>query len=384
MSWVIWITGLPGSGKSVLARATAAELRAGGAPVVVLELDEIRKIVTPSPTYSDTERDVVYHALVYMAAALTESGTPVIIDATAHRRAWRELARRLVPRFAEVQLFCPLEVCRERERQRMHGNAPSRIYERAGRPGALVPGVDVPYEPSLLAELAVDTRLEVSSIAVRKIVALARQLAEPSGPGVGAPAVGWAIWITGLPGSGKTTLAWGAAKALAARSVRVRVLELAEMRRALLGDHPESDATREIVHRALAYTAKLLTEAGVAVIVDATSPRRAWRELARDLITHFAEVQLVCPREICFERERATRWGLGPQQSEPHSFRPATDAPDIVLDYEQALCPELTLHTDIHGLRGTLEELLRLALRLHSAATVETYSLSSRRLSASS
>src|SRR5207245_738679 len=64
-------------------------------------------------------------------------------------------------------------------------------------------------------------------------------------------------------------------------------------------------------------------------------------------------------------------------------FRPATDAPDIVLDYEQALCPELTLHTDIHGLRGTLEELLRLALRLHSAATVETYSPSSRRLSRS-
>ena len=92
MSWAIWITGLPGSGKSVLARATAAELRAGGEPVVVLELDAIRKIVTPSPTYSDTERDVVYHALVYMAAVLTESGTPVIIDATAHRSAWRATA----------------------------------------------------------------------------------------------------------------------------------------------------------------------------------------------------------------------------------------------------------------------------------------------------
>jgi len=384
MSWAIWITGLPASGKSVLARAAAAELRAGGDGVVVLELDEIRKIVTPSPTYSDTERDVVYHALVYMAAALTESGTPVIIDATAHRRAWRELARRLIPRFAEVQLVCPLEVCRERERQRMHDHAPREIYARAGRPGALVPGVDVPYEPALRAELTVDTRLEASSIAVRRIVAHARQLADSPGPGTGAPPAGWAIWITGLPGSGKTTLARGAAEALAARSIRVRVLELAEVRRALLGDHPESDVTREIVYRALAYTAKLLTEAGVAVIVDATSPRRAWRMLARDLITHFAEVQLVCPREICFDRERATRWGLGLQQSVARSSRPPTDALDIVLDYEQALCPELTLHTDIQSLPRAQDELLRLAHRLHRAVTVEAYGPSSGTLSATS
>ena len=144
----------------------------------------------------------------------------------------------------------------------------------------------------------------------------------------------------------------------------MRVLELAEMRLALLGDRPESDATREIIHRALAYTAKLLTEAGVSVIVDATSPRRVWRELARELVGHFAEVQLVCPREICFDRERATRWRLGPQQSVARTFRPTTGGPDIALDYEPALCPELTLHTDTNGLRGTLDELLRLVHRL--------------------
>jgi len=384
MSWAIWITGLPASGKSVLARAAAAELRAGGDAVVVLELDEIRKFLTPSPTYTDSERDVVYRALVYMAAALTTSGTPVIIDATAHRRAWRDLARRLIPRFAEVQLVCPLDVCRERERQRAGGHAPRGIYARAGRPGALVPGVDVPYEPALRPELAVDTRLEAPATAVPRIVALARQLGEPLGRRHREPRAGWAIWITGLPGSGKTTLAWSAAEALAARSTPVRVLELAEVHQALLDDSPASDTTREIVHRALAYTAKLLTEAGVSVIVDATAPRRAWRRLARELITNFAEVQLVCPRDICFERERATRWGLGPQQSEPRSSRPATDAPDIVLDYEQALCPELTLHTDIQGLRGALDELLRLAHRLHRAVTVETYGPSSGRLSATS
>jgi adenylylsulfate kinase len=376
VSWAIWITGLPGSGKSALARATAAELRADGKAVVVLELDEIRKVVTPSPTYSDTERDVVYRALVYMAGVLAGSGTPVILDATAHRRDWRDFARRHIPRFAEVQLVCPLEVCREREQRRTTGNAPRGIYARAGQPGAVVPGVDRPYEPARSPELTIDTGLEAPGPAARRIVALARGLAEPSRPTSGSPPA-WAIWITGLPGSGKTTLAWSAAEALAARSVPVRVLDLREVRAALLDDGPESDTTREIVHRTLAYTAKLLTDSGVAVIVDATAPRRAWRQLARDLITHFAEVQLVCPYEICMERERATRWGLGIPRRATRSSRPATDAPDIILDYEQALCPELTLHTDFQGLQGALDELLRLALRLHRAVTVEAYGPSS-------
>jgi adenylylsulfate kinase len=375
MSWAIWITGQPGSGKSALARAAAAELQASGDPVIVLELDEIRKIITPSPTDSDIEREIVYRALVYMAAAVTEYGTPVIIDATAHRREWRELARRLIPRFAEVQLECPLDERQKREWERTHGNAPPEIYARGGGPGARVSGVDLPYEASPHAELTVDTQLESAALAARRIVELARRLGKSSWRRVHTPSSGWAIWISGLPGSGKTTLAWGTAKGLAARSVHVRILEFAEIRRALLGDYPESDTAADIVHRALAYTAKLLTDTGLAVIVDATSPRRVWRELARNLIMRFAEVQLVCAREICTERERATRWHLGAERHSTWSYSPANEVPDIVMHYEEPLCPELILHTDTQDSWGTLDELLRLALRLHRTAAVEAYGL---------
>ena len=259
MSSAIWITGPPASGKSLLARAAASELGAEGRAVIVLELDEIRKVVTPSPTYTDTERDVVYRALVYMAMALTAAGTPVIIDATAHRRAWRDLARRLIPRFAEVQLVCPLDVCREREAGRAVGHAPREIYARAGVPGSVVPGVDVPSAPALRPVVTFDTHRAHRDHTVNRIVGLGRALGEPLARRAGDRHMAWAIWVTGRPGSGKTTLSRKAAEALAARSIAVHVLDVAEFRRVLLDDGPESEAAREIVYRAIAYTAKLLT-----------------------------------------------------------------------------------------------------------------------------
>lgn len=187
MAWAIWITGLPGSGKSTIARRVADELAAEGVAVKVLELDEIRKVLTPEPTYTDAEREVVYRALVYMAKLLTEAGVPVLIDATAHRRAWRDLARRLIPAFAEVRLVCPLEVCAERERSRRGGYAPRDIYARAGRPGATVPGVDLPYEASPGAELVLDTYGRGVDAVVREVVELARRLDRPAGPRARAP-----------------------------------------------------------------------------------------------------------------------------------------------------------------------------------------------------
>jgi protein-L-isoaspartate(D-aspartate) O-methyltransferase len=176
MSWAIWITGLPGSGKSAIAQAAAAELRARGESVVVLELDRIRKDITPKPTYSDSEREAVYRALVYVAAALVDAGVSVIVDATAHRRAWRELARATIPNFAEVQLRCPLEVCREREGSRPPEQAPTGIYAGAVRAGATVPGGNVEYEYARAPELAIDTTAKSVAEAAADVVSMVRRV----------------------------------------------------------------------------------------------------------------------------------------------------------------------------------------------------------------
>ena len=159
--WVIWLTGMPGSGKSTLARLVAGRLHRRHVAAQVLSVEMVREVLTPRPKYTEEERHVVYSALVFVSTMLARNDVNVIIDATANRRRYRDEARRRITRFAEIYLKCPLEVCMQREkgRKRRFG-APSRIYAKA-RTGAskTVPGVGVPYEIPVSAELTVDTSL---------------------------------------------------------------------------------------------------------------------------------------------------------------------------------------------------------------------------------
>jgi adenylylsulfate kinase len=364
MSWAIWITGMSGSGKSVLARGTADLLRARGIPVTVLELDAIRKIVTPLPTYSDGEREAVYRLLAVMAATLTEAGVAVIIDATANRRQWRLFARSLIPRFAEVQLECPLAVCRQREATRARGNPPVDIYARAGTPGATVRGVDREYEPAIAPGLVIDTTVDGVAAGAQKIAALAESLGDPTRV-ARTDGRGWALWITGPPGSGKTTTARRVADALAAGGVTAHILEVNALREAI--GQALARSFDDLVHRALVCLAKLFVDAGAAVIVDAAAHRRRWRELARALIPRFAEIQLVCPAELCATRERATRWHL--DRAVAVHEAPASVEAEIVVGYEPALCPELTVFTDVQDRLAVVDAVLFVARRLRA----ETY-----------
>jgi adenylylsulfate kinase len=361
MSWAIWITGVPGSGKSAIARAAAAALAARGEWVQILELDALRRTLTPAPAYDDEERQAVYRALVVIARALTCAGRPVLIDATAHRREWRDLARASIADFAEVQLECPLEVARERERTRPPGHHPRAIYARAGRPGATVPGVDVPYEPAVAPELTIDTTRETVDGAGARVAALAGRLARaPSPPPV---TDGWVLWVTGRPGSGKTTIVCGACERLRRQGVPAVVLDVAEFVRAVAPGGEPSRRQADIATRALVLAARLLSEAGVAAVIDGP-PLRDGIRLAREIVAEFAAVELVCPAELGRARERAVRWGL---VACPGASRPAV-APSLGLEYERAVAPDLVLDTEALDPWTTIDEVMRLVQRLAGAA----------------
>jgi len=166
MPWVVWITGLPGSGKSTLAQAVKEKIP----DVVILRMDELRRVVTPEPTYSDTEREYVYRAIVFTAKTIYELGHNVIIDATGNKKSWRALAREIIPNFFEVYLKCPLELCMEREKMRADTHAaPTKIYEK-GKEGWPVPGMTVQYEEPERPELLINTKEESPQIAAEKII----------------------------------------------------------------------------------------------------------------------------------------------------------------------------------------------------------------------
>ncbi len=157
MAWVMWFTGLPGCGKTTIANRVSEILSEKGVRARILQLDEIRRAITPQPRYTEEERDIVYASLAYMGKLLADEGVNVIIDATANRRRYRDFARGLVPNFAEVFIQAPLSVCIEREAKRKAKFSPKNIYQKATDEKATVPGVNVVYEEPLSPEIAVDT-----------------------------------------------------------------------------------------------------------------------------------------------------------------------------------------------------------------------------------
>lgn len=163
--FALWLTGLPGSGKSTLADG----IKKIYPKFIILRMDEFRKVATPTPTYSDFERDIVYLSLVYLAKIVTEHGHNVIIDATGNLRKWRSLARRLIPKYAEIYLKCPLEICMKREGKRLKTHkAPRGIYKK-GAKGWPVPGIQAPYEEPRNPELAIETDVVPIEESVRLI-----------------------------------------------------------------------------------------------------------------------------------------------------------------------------------------------------------------------
>jgi adenylylsulfate kinase len=159
MSFAVWLTGLSGSGKSAIARELVRLLHERGVEVSVLESDVMRTQLTPFPRYDDTDRDFFYSALGEIGILLVQQNRrPVIFDATANRRAYRDAARKRIARFVEVFVDTPLEVCAARDPKGLYGKA------------QLLPGGQVPYEPPLTPELVVRGAEGTPQDAAREIV----------------------------------------------------------------------------------------------------------------------------------------------------------------------------------------------------------------------
>lgn len=164
-AFAVWLTGPPASGKSTIAAALRAELESFGVRPAVLESDVLRREFAPHLGYSGQDRDVFYRQLAWLGALLTRHGVPVIFDATANRRVYRETARGWIPRFLEVYVDAPIEVRMARD--------PKGIY-RAAAQGSIetVPGLQEAYEPPKNPALVIQGDRELPETAARRIAAV--------------------------------------------------------------------------------------------------------------------------------------------------------------------------------------------------------------------
>lgn len=113
---------------------------------------------------------------------------------------------------------------------------------------------------------------------------------------------GAVAWFTGLPSSGKTTLAHAVAGELRLRDIRAVVLDSDELR-TLLPHLGYDEASRNQFYGLLARLAALIARQGHVVLVPATAHRRAWRDAARGLAPAFLEIFVDTPKEECRRRD---------------------------------------------------------------------------------
>ena len=163
--FAIWFTGLPGCGKSALAETVREGLARRNVEAEVLRMDDRRKVYFPNPRYTATEREQAYRLFADEAAEMVMRGKNVLMDGTALRRAWRDRARTIIPRFAEFEVLCSLDTAMAREKVRPEGEVMAGLYEKALKRKDTgqdfpdlgeVPGVDVPYEENPQAEIRLD------------------------------------------------------------------------------------------------------------------------------------------------------------------------------------------------------------------------------------
>jgi adenylyl-sulfate kinase len=171
-------------------------------------------------------------------------------------------------------------------------------------------------------------------------------------PKLAAPvAPGTTIWLTGLSGAGKTTIARELLQHLQAQGQRVELLDGDVIRQHLAGELGFSYSDRCENVRRIGFLAELLNRHGVTVVVASISPYREMRHELRQRLNSFLEVYVNAPLATCEKRDvkglyRRARSGEIP------NFTGISDP------YEAPLNPDLTCFTDRETVQESVAKIL--------------------------
>jgi adenylylsulfate kinase len=151
-SFVVWLTGFSGSGKSTIANALEVALFDRGIRTFCLDGDNTRLGINKDLGFSSADRTENIRRVAEMAKLFLESGTIVITSFISPLISDREMAKKIIgdSDFVEVFINCPLEICEERDVKGLYAKA------RRGEIKDFT-GIDSPFEAPLNADVELFT-----------------------------------------------------------------------------------------------------------------------------------------------------------------------------------------------------------------------------------
>ena len=161
---VIWLTGIPGSGKTTTARGLYEQLCKKGLRVEILDGDEVRENLSPELGFSRQDRDLNAKRVTYITRLLSRNGITTIVALVSPFRSTREYARLAIgSKFVEVWVKCSVETCSKRD---VKG-----LYKKAFE-GEItnLTGVQDSYEPPVNSDVVINTEFQNPEECVQQIV----------------------------------------------------------------------------------------------------------------------------------------------------------------------------------------------------------------------
>ncbi len=151
--FTLWMTGLPGSGKSTLSAVLKTKLeKEHGMPVEILDGDEVRKGLSRDLGLSREDREEHAWRVSFLSKLLSRNGVVAIVALISPYKTSRDSARQMIgpERFVEVYVKASLQACEMRD--------PKGLYAKARR-GEItnMTGIQDPYEEPTDADIVVET-----------------------------------------------------------------------------------------------------------------------------------------------------------------------------------------------------------------------------------
>lgn len=164
--FIIWFTGLSGSGKTTIARILEQRIKSSGKKFESLDGDIVRTNLSKGLGFSKEDRDTNIRRIGFVAHLLERNGVAVICSAISPYRQTRDELRMMVgDHFIEVFADCPIEICETRDGK-------VEMYAKARR-GEIkeFTGVSDPYEPPVSPEIHLRTHQETPEESADKVLA---------------------------------------------------------------------------------------------------------------------------------------------------------------------------------------------------------------------